>query len=172
MLNNLKNNKYGFIHRFSTLSDFEDINTLLKICFGNREKYGALDNLKGRYLLIFDKNKLIAITGIVDEEDSPFNGNEIDWTCCLPEYRNLGIITSALKLIMQDVKKDLYCSCYRAPQKEHANMHNIMLNLGFECVSYQYKTFDSRYFNACNDCNFRKNGICICHEDLYFKSYH
>ena len=171
MIKNIENNKYGFTHRFSKPEDYTEIDKLLKICFGDRAKYGALDNLQNRYILVFDGPKLIAMTGIVNKEDSPFNGKEVDWTCCLPEYRKLGIITSVLTLLISNIHEDLYCSCYREPKKLYANLHNIMTNLGFKCIGYQYKTFDNRYFSACDDCNFRKDGVCVCHEDLYLKPF-
>lgn len=168
VLGRLNNNPNGFLYRFSRCDDIELVNELLKLCFGDRSEYGALDHLDNRYLLVFGKGKLIAMTGIDSAQNSPFTGDEIDWTCCDPEYRRLGIITGALSALLQlNTSKTVFCSCYRQPGKEKANLHNIMMRLGFQCELYGYKAFDQHYFKACSVCNFKCKGQCSCHEDLY-----
>jgi predicted GNAT family N-acyltransferase len=156
------------IYRRSTQQDYIAIDKLLKSCFGDRAKYGALDNLENRYLLAFDGDKLIAMTGLCN--NSPvFFGAEIDWTCMLPEYRGKGIVVNMIKEIIKDCTTDIYCSCLRLHNNSKINLHHSMQALGFECVGKSYKTFDSRYHKACDDCIYKLDGPCACYEDLYLR---
>ena len=66
-------------YRRSNKSDKNDILKLIESRFGNRDSYGVTDNLDGRYLLAFDDNDLIAMTGLID--GGFYAGPEIDWTC-------------------------------------------------------------------------------------------
>lgn len=161
--------KNNLIYRYSTYEDTAQINNLLKLCFGDRSKYGALNNIENRYLLAYINGQLVAMTGICDETMSEFNGCEIDWTCCHPDYRNQGIITNMLGILLKNIHTDIYCSCLKEPTKEKPNLHTIMTHYGFTCIQKNYKTFDRTHDSACNNCNLKKIQNCKCHEDLYFR---
>jgi hypothetical protein len=75
------------IYRKSKEEDKPQIHQLLSECFGNRTKYGDVDNLTNRYLLAFDDNVLIAMTGIINVPPD-FYGSEIDWTCIKKNIEN------------------------------------------------------------------------------------
>lgn len=152
-------------YRKSTFDDREKIDKLLKSCFGDRSKYGALDDIDGRYLLAFDGDELIAMTGL--STASAFNGYEIDWTCVSPTYRHNGFITNMIKDCIDGIQKPIYCSCLRLPNKEKINLNHAMNVLGFQLIIKNYKTYDSKHMKACNDCIYRKDKQCVCHEDLY-----
>lgn len=168
ILARLGRDTHGFLYRFSTEKDKDCIDGLLKLCFGDRSGCGALDDLDGRYLLAFHKNKLIAMTGIGPASESDFIGKEVDWTCCHSAYRRMGLITGMLRALLEPEKSyTIFCSCYREPGKDKANLDGIMGRLGFECVLRGYKTFCDPFFDACFICNFRQERNCVCHEDLY-----
>lgn len=93
-------------YRNSTENDIDQIDTLLKICFGDRAKYGALDRIKDRYILCFDDDNLIAMTGLSILSD--FNGYEIDWTCVHPDYRHSGLITGMIRKCMDGVSSRIH----------------------------------------------------------------
>ena len=75
--------------RISKEEDKEQINEILMLCFGDRSQFGCLENLNGRYLLAYDNNKLIGITGLYYNQE--LKRYEIDWTGTHPEYRHKGI---------------------------------------------------------------------------------
>lgn len=157
--------------RRSEQKDYSSVNELLKQCFGDRERYGALENLEGRYLLAFDDDKLIAMTGIFLKSPT-FDGSEIDWTCILPEYRKKGIITKMMTEIIKDVDNDIYCSCLRLHDNKDINLKYVMNTLGFECVKKGYRTYHMLHTDACNYCIYRLEKGCVCYEDLYVKRPH
>ena len=161
--------KNSLTYRFSTSKDIIQIDNLLKLCFGDRSKYGALYHIERRYLLAYADNQLIAMTGVCDKTMSEFDGYEVDWTCCHPNYRKQGIITDMLSLLLKDKYGDIYCSCFCEPDKDKPNLHAIMIRLGFTCIQKGYKTFAMIHDNVCSDCNFEKGKNCKCREDLYFK---
>ena len=165
----MKNIKNNLTYKFSTSKDITQIDNLLKLCFGDRSKYGALYNIKGRYLLAYSDKELIAMTGICDKTMSEFDGYEIDWTCCHPDYRKQGIITDMLSALLKDKYDKIYCSCLCEPYKDKPNLHTIMTQLGFTYIQKGHKTFNRIYDDVCNDCNFKKGKDCKCREDLYFK---
>lgn len=154
-------------YRSSTVNDVDHIDTLLKVCFGDRAKYGALDRIEGRYVLCFDDGNLVAMTGLSVLSD--FNGYEIDWTCVHPDYRHSGLITEMLRRCVEDISSRIYCSCFRLPGKSKVNLYHAMEELGFRCIIMNYKTYDSMHMKACEDCIYRLQEGCSCHEDLYVR---
>lgn len=154
--------------RKSTQEDLEAISNLLKICFGDRTKYGATDNLEDRYVLAFENEQLIAMTGLVERSPS-YYGSEIDWTCVLPEYRGKGLMTSILSFVIKETDRDIYCSCLRLHDNDRVNLQHCMDRLGFDCVAKAHKRFCSDYMRACDDCVFKQPKTCHCCEDLYVK---
>lgn len=155
------------IYKYSTQLDKDKISELVNICFGNRDLFGVLDNLDNRYLLAFDNNKLIAMTGI--SESKELKGLEIDWTCVHPDYRGKGIITTLLKELVEGWHKDIYCSCWRMGNNNKINLHHAMQKLGFKETIREYRKYYSKVSKVCDRCVMKSKGVCICYEDLYLK---
>lgn len=158
--------------RWSHSDDMIAVKELLYICFGERPT--ALKNIEGRYLLLFDKKNLIAMTGI-DKSES-YNGLEIDWSCVHPDYRRRGIMTALFQEMINNTKADIYCSCWRKVDKP-INLRKQMSEFGFVPVLIPRVQYDSRYFCTCDakGCNGGfspdSDGVCHCYEDLYVRKY-
>lgn len=156
------------IIRKSTVNDSKIVAALLLVCFGDRVKYGAINNLEDRYFLAFEGNQLVAMTGL--QKESPlYYGSEIDWTCVLPEYRGRGIITNLMSMAIKECDNDIYCSCLRLHDNTKVNLDFCMKILGFELVQKAHKRFCALYNKECDDCVYKTDGDCICCEDLYIR---
>ena len=92
--------------RLSTEADKSSISTLMSYCFGDREQYGAFDDLNGRYILAFDEDILVAMTGIIFNTD--YNAFEIDWTCTRPQYQRWGIMHELFKRVCNLTDEVIY----------------------------------------------------------------
>ena len=156
------------LYRKSKQDDYNSIKNLLETCFGDRRQCGALDNLENRYLLAFDDNKLVAMTGLI-LESIEFNGSEIDWTCIYPEYRGNGIITNMLENLLETTDRNVFCSCLKLYGNEKVNLYYAMNRLGFNCTLKNYKRFDSDITKACDVCNHKKLPHCVCCEDVFVR---
>jgi GNAT superfamily N-acetyltransferase len=155
--------------RFSVESDKEKIIELLEICFGYRGDEGAYENIPGRYLLYFIENKLVAMIGLI--YDSEFaSGVEISWTCTHPEYRNQGLMGELFAYITDITDNDIYCSCWKLPEKEKINLYSLMERYNFELILHGHiKNIYPHKCSAGNTCpHFTGNG-CICSQDLYVR---
>lgn len=153
-------------YRYSKKEDCNDILSLLLMCFGSKITSEVIENIENRYLLAYYDNELVAMTGL--SEDTDFDGFEIDWTCCRPDYRRRGIISDMLGIVLKSVKSDVYCKCLRTYQNEYANLHSIMTKYGFICVKRNYKEFHISNDIICDICPYKNDNIeCVCYEDLY-----
>ena len=161
--------------RLSREEDKEIIEQLLESSFGNRNHFGALDNLLGRYLLAFIDDKLVAMTGLYYIED--YKHFEIDWTCTHPSYRGRGIMHELFNRICNLTDEPIYCSCWREPNKDVINLYSLMVAFNFKEVMKPRVTWDSRY-----NCDCGKTGFCVaqkrenetrqpcrCYEDLWVR---
>lgn len=156
--------------RFSAYEDKDDIEKLITLCFGERVHSGVLDNLNGRYLLVFEENKLIAMTGLSYSEI--YQGYEIDWTCTHPQYQHKGVMHVLFERVCSLTDEDIYCSCWRLENKENANLHALMRDFGFKEVIRNRASFDSRYNckSARTYCVYAKDKThCMCYEDLWLR---
>lgn len=154
--------------RKSTENDKEIIIELIELRFGNRDKNGVTNKLNNRYLLAFDNNLLIAMTGLIDE--GYYNGPEIDWTCIRKEYEGQGIIDSMFEKLLKDIKTDVYCSCWRLYNRDYVNLQHIMDKFDFKLVIKERVKAVAEH-NKCRDiCNMYIEG-CKCYEDLYIRKY-
>ena len=158
------------VTRFSTKDDKDNIEELILACFGDRSMFGVFDNLDCRYLLAFDKKRLVAMTGLTYSDI--YHGYEIDWTCTHPEYRGRGIMHQLFEKVCTMTKEPIYCSCWRQCTNEHVNLYKLMQDFGFEEVVKNRLTVDSRYNCpvARTFCvYFNNQGSCRCCEDLYLR---
>lgn len=163
--------------RLSTENDKDKINELIMMCFGDRNNFGVLGNLAGRYLLAFDDNKtsLIAMTGINWCEK--YKGFEIDWTCTNPKYQQKGIMHELFKRICALTDGDIYCSCWRHQNKDRINLYSLMRDFGFEEIEHSRVTCScesSRISFCVAQKSHIENGSvikesCKCCEDLYLR---
>lgn len=152
--------------RLSKLDDKEKIDELMKLCFGEREDYKVFENLSGRYLLAFDDDKLVAMTGLYYNKE--YNWYEMDWTCTHPDYQHKGVMHELFARICSYTDEDIYCSCWRLGGNEHVNLHSLMRDFGFvEVVKNRFtwrKSYNCNLF--CVNCN---GNDCKCYEDLYLR---
>ena len=137
-------------YRKSTEYDKVNIQKLIEERFGNRESYGVLDNIENRYLLAYDDDRLIAMTGL--NNSGYYNGLEVDLTCILKEYEGRGIITHMLTELLKGCTRDVYCSCWRVTDNEKVNLYHSMQSLGFEIAIRGRINFNSKYNNCSNIC--------------------
>lgn len=157
-----------FTFRMSTEDDLDQIVKLIDKRFGDRNDAGVTENLNNRYLLAFDRDKLIAMTGVSDS--GAYNGLEVDWTCVLKEYSGHGLVVKMLRMLLKNCRQDVYCSCWRLGNRPYPNLDRVMKELGFIEVIRGWKHFNCMY-NKCRD-------ICVgtcdylgCYEDLYLLKY-
>lgn len=152
-------------YRFSTEEDKEIIERLLALKFGTRD--GSLLNLNGRYYLAFNElGELVAMTGI--SSNTKFNGLEVDWTCTHDDYIRKGVITDMIRVLIKDVKEDVYCSCWRW-DGQPINLRHTMVTLGFMPVLVPRIAQSTQYSNCAGICTHYNGGVCKCFEDLYVR---
>ena len=161
-----------YIFRKSTTNDLDQIQNLLRLCFGKfPEKNGALEDIENRYMVAIYNNEIVAITGILPLQKSEYDGYEITWTCTRPEHRHKGLIINMQKeceKLLPDDNKDIFCSCWRIRDNEDINMKNVMKSLGYCVKTKSHKKNQSPFNKYCNNCvNF--SFTCYCVDDLYYK---
>lgn len=156
--------------RKSTLNDKNIIQQLMLICFGDKNDLEPYENLTDRYYLYFADNVLVAMTGLTS--NSEYGHLEIDWTCTHPQYRHKGYMQALFAEMLKDAHDDIYCSCWRLPQKDKANLYTLMSMFGFKEVIHTrihwkvpYNCFRN-YDGGCTCCVGRN---CECYEDLYMR---
>lgn len=74
--------------------------------------------------------------------------------------------------MLKDIKRDVYCSCWKLEDKDKINLYYLMKDFGFVCVqeahiSLNLDTCKSTDKKCC--VNYRPN--CRCQEDLFVKRY-
>ena len=155
--------------RKSKESDREQILELMHLCFGDRDKY-LKSNLDNRFYLNIIDNKIVAMTGIVDEGN--YSHPEIDWTCTHPDYRHKGYMQELFIEMFKHYKGTIYCSCWRLPSKEHINLYHLMQQFGFReviNVRVHWKAGHNCLTNCNGDCVNYIGNNCECYEDLYIR---
>ena len=156
-------------YRKSTVNDKEAISAIIAERFGVRDD--ALENLDNRYLLCFDGDKLVAMSGC--NQSDRFKGFEIDWSCTSKEYEGKGIMSDMFGMVMKDAKCPIYCSCWRMHDNDYCNLIKIMRKYGFTNAVPNRVKFSTRHNNCasiCVECKDLSN--CYCCKDLYIKETH
>lgn len=154
--------------RLSKEEDKERIRELMMMCFGERKEYKVFDKLVGRYLLAFDGDKLVGMTGLYYSEE--FKAYEMDWTCTHPEYRKTGVMHELFTRLCSLTDEDIYCSCWRLVEHGNVNLYSLMRDFGFEEAVRQRYSW-ARPYNCKEDfhCVNCKGENCRCWEDLYIR---
>lgn len=154
-------------YRKSKVSDSLQIQQLLSETFGIDYLEEYIEHIENRYLLAFDKDVLIAITGVGEFGD--FKSLEVDWTVCKEKYRHRGIITNMLKQLIEPLDCDVYCSCWRLEKDGNIQLNYSMKALGFVEVDRGMNHFKEEYFK-CMECPYKKlRENCECWTDLYLR---
>lgn len=141
--------------RKSTENDRAVIQELMYACFGDKDNLEPYDNLDDRYYLYFMNGILIAMTGLTS--DSEYGHLEIDWTCTRPEYRRKGCMMELFTMMLSCVHEPVYCSCWRLPTNDRANLHSLMLLFGFHEVVHT-----RIHYKVPHNCHRHYEGGCIC----------
>jgi N-acetylglutamate synthase-like GNAT family acetyltransferase len=154
-------------YRYSHKGDENIIYSILLECFGYMKQELVTNNIGGRYLMCFDNDRLVAITGLGWSDI--LRCAEIDWTCVIPEYRKQGIIEDMLDKLISSTNERIVCSCWRLGTNTNVNLHKVMDKFGFKLVlkdiSRSRRGYNcSRTGNYCAGCTGKD---CVCSEDLY-----
>lgn len=172
--------------RKSVKSDIIDINNILKDVFGadltdRRCCYREVveSSIKDRFYVFeeADTNRVIACTGLTKLKD----GYEVDWTGTMKQYQGFGIMHKLFEAMLAGKSKsDIYCSAWRVPNAQYANLHSILISYGFELESKNVKEhgylWDKPYFSVTGDCiktcpyhGKTMPSECTCWEDMYVR---
>ena len=154
--------------RKSTLADIDAIKELMKLCFGSRDEFKPCKNIVDRYYLYFKDDKLIAMSGLMYNDE--YEALEIDWTCTHPDYRHKGYMQDLFIQMLSNVKRPVYCSCWRLSDRELPNLYTLMKMFSFEKViesRLHLKTpYNCKRMDYCVYCTGEN---CECFEDLYVR---
>lgn len=150
--------------RMSIETDINGIDELVQSCFGKRDD--AVKDIAGRYLLAFDGDRLVAMTGLSSISDTGYD-YEVDWTCTHPDYQGNGIMTYLLNRVVEGCDSSIAYLAWRRNDEE-AQVANVLKRCGFKLKCRAYK---ERHNASC-----RSKQKCIyystcgsCYEDLYVK---
>ena len=124
-----------------------------------------------RYYLYFEGSTLLAMTGLMYSKE--YRNFEVDWTCTHPDYRHKGYMQELFKEMLKDIDVPVYCSCWRAPDKDRVNLHTIMFLFGFEEVIHSrvhWKVHHNCFLiqDGCS-CTHYTDADCNCYEDLFLR---
>lgn len=156
--------------RKSTAFDKNIIMQLLSLCFGDRDDWEACEDLEDRYYLYFEGDALVAMTGLTMR--SEFRALEVDWTCTHPEYRGRGFMQELFSEMLKDVCTDVYCSCWRMPNRDKPNLSVLMELFGFKEVintRVHWKVPHNCFRVHEGGCVNYTGAGCECYEDLYLR---
>lgn len=174
------------IIRKSNKSDIIDINNILKDVFGadltdRNCCYREIveHSIKDRFYVFeeADTHRVVACTGITKCKD----GYEIDWTGTMKQYQGFGIMHKLFETMLAGKSKsNIYCSAWRVPDAEHANLHNILISNGFVLQKMSVKEHSYLWAKSCFEftgdcimtCPYHKKtmpSLCTCWEDMYIR---
>ena len=185
----LRNGTKGIVAgviRKSVKSDIIDINNILKDVFGadltdRNCCYREIveHSIKDRFYVFeeADTHRVIACTGLMKSK----RGYEVDWTGTMTRYQCYCIMNKLFDIMLKGKAKDtIYCSAWRIPNAEQANLHNILMTHGFKLMAKNYKEngyiWDKPYYGLTGDCvkTYPYHGKsmpseCTCWEDMYVR---
>lgn len=156
--------------RKSTTGDKELIQQLMQLCFGDKNNLEPCENLENRYYLYFKGGTLVAMSGLTS--NSEYGYLEIDWTSTHPEHRHKGYMQELFTEMLIGVQEPVYCSCWRLPNNEKANLHTLMSLFDFEEViqsRVHWKVPHNCFRNYEGGCSYCTGIGCECYEDLFLR---
>lgn len=156
--------------RKSRAEDKDAIQSLIHVCFGDRKDSEPCEHLEGRYYLNFKEGVLVAMTGFTT--DSEYHHLKVDWTCTHPDYRHNGYMQELFATMLDGVFADVYCSCWRLPNRDTVNLYTLMNMFGFrEAVHTRvhWKVPYNCFCDKVDDCTHFTGTHCECYEDLYVR---
>lgn len=146
------------------------IKEIYETSFPKSENLEPYENLEDRYYLYFEADTLVAMSGLTS--NSEYEHLEIDWTCTHPEHRHKGYMQELFAEMLNDVHKSVYCSCWRLPNNNRANLHTLMSLFNFEEVIQSrvhwkvphncFRNYEGGY-SYCTGIGFE------CYEDLFLR---
>ena len=158
--------------RKSTNNDLAKIYNLSAICFGSVACKKVINSsLKDRYLLLFDDDNLVAMTGLYTK--SEFKSLEIDWTCTDPKYRNKGYMHMLFDELLKNIKEPVYCSALKLSGFDDTNLHTVLTDFNFVKViptRVTYTVPHNCFRFSVEECVYYKELNCTCSEDLYLRA--
>lgn len=140
----------------------------MQVCFGDKDNLEPYEDLEGRYYLYFVGDMLVAMTGLTS--NSEYGNLEVDWTCTHPEYRHKGYMIKLFKEMLNNIQDDVYCSCWRLPNNDKANLHTLMFLFGFKEVvpsRVHWKVTHNCFRDYEGGCSYCTGNDCECYEDLF-----
>lgn len=151
--------------RKSLAADEFQIECLFSKCFGDPHKDEACVGLHGRYLLLYENDHLVSMTGLCRGEG---NRLEVDWTCTMPGAQHRGYMSRLFRELLTEVHEPLYYSAWRLPDNTIPASH-LLYAFQFHRVREGDKWW--KYgVNCFRDlCAQRDRGGCACYEDLYVR---
>ena len=152
--------------RKSTAEDIPGIITLVHVCFGDVPLDFTIGADDGRYMLMVDGKKIVAMSGIV--YDPTLKAAELDYTCTDPDYVRNGYMTELLRTMLEDMPQLVYASAWKPYGRNSAPICDILIKLSFIPVMFEYKRF-AYGVNCHTRCPNHCVEGCECHCDLYRK---
>lgn len=153
-------------YRRNTENDAAAIRALIDECFGYTKKTCPRIPVDA-YLLAFDGEELVAITGILTDNNTDYIGGEIGWTCCKKSHRGHGIITYMINLELNRVGPEMtvYCECWATGKVAHVK--SAMAANGFR-IDMETRRRRSDLYKSCETCVYKsEGGLCSCSVLLY-----
>lgn len=159
--------------RLSTEDDENIIRELIDLCFGVRAHSHIFNDLNGRYYLYFEKDKLVAMSGINRTTDC-CDKLEVDWTCTHPDYQGQGYMQKLFRVMLTDIdpNEDIYCSCWHWFNRDQINLKSVMKAFRFKLIlepRIHYKVPHNCRARQASDCKGWQGESCECYEDLYLR---
>jgi N-acetylglutamate synthase-like GNAT family acetyltransferase len=153
-------------YRYSHKGDEDAVYNILQECFGFVHRETATKDINCRYLMCFDDDKPVAITGL--EWSYTFHCLAFDFTGVIPEYRKQGIIEEMFERLISSTDERIVCSCWRIGDN-NVNLHKVMDKFGFELIMKDTMKFKCGYncSRAQKHCTGYSGDDCTCSEDLY-----
>ena len=149
--------------RRSTQEDSQEIDELLKECFG-----AYIDDLENyivdRYLCAVDNGKIVAVTGIL-QEDKWFR-TEVDFSVVYPSYRGQHLMSHMIAQELQRVGNiDVFCSCWRVHSS--INLIQAMRFNGFKEIKRPEEVWPRD--SDCEGCISSDECNGCCYADLWLR---
>lgn len=158
------------LYRVATEDDLPKLNQICNECFYAKD--AEYETLSVCLLAVTDAGQIVGCCGLVMPEESIFKDAELGFTWVHKDFRNKGICTKLLEMVMAGVTGDVYCSAWRMwDNTERAHLHSILTKLWFNLVEQGYIHWSGKHTCKRSTCSYAK--ACQteyeCWEDLYWR---